>query len=73
MHLLLSFLSLFKDILITSLHESCNINLILMMKNFVNIAKFMVLEMCALLFNFSKEYKANTLIFKINDLVRILQ
>jgi hypothetical protein len=44
-----------------------------MMKNFVNIAKFMVLEMCALLFNFSKEYKANTLIFKINDLVRILQ
>jgi len=58
---------------INSLHESCNINLILMTKNFVNIAKFMVLEMCALLANFSNEYKVNTLIFKINDLVRILQ
>lgn len=73
MHLLQSFLRLFKDIFVTSLHESCNINLILMMKNFAHIAKFMVLEMCGLLINFSPESKVNKLIFKVNDLGRILQ
>jgi len=72
-HLLQSFLSLFKDIFVTSLHESCNINLILMMKNFAHIAKFMALEMCGLIINFSPESKVNKLIFKVNDLGRILQ
>jgi len=67
------FLSLLKDIFVTSLYDSCKINLILTMKNFVNIAEFMVLEICTFLVNFSAESKVNAAIFRINDLGRILQ
>jgi len=44
-----------------------------MVKNFVKVVKFFVPEICALLINFFTKSKVNTLLFKINDLGRILQ